>query len=244
MWFSYYDLEERPDGSASMFPTVRHVDDGKKGNDSIMSYLLHGKAFEPNSMHKTEFDTKSRVVTVWVLHKAESEADICAIAHEMQDKVNGKVCGAHEVLPCNVSFYRTTISNGTTLYGYRGQWTAQGYIPDGPEIIFTANESMRGGYCSEDGKASGDYFCEGIPKVSLVRIDIDAQQIDVHVHGYISSLKERGVLADVMTRIANEAYGSLAGGYPLRVSTYNVFEYPKGTDMEKYGTHYGIWVEE
>lgn len=188
-------------------------------------------------------DKADRIITMWFDVMAVSELDICAIAARMEEEVASVVCGAHQVLPCDVSFYKATISNGTTIYGYKGRWTAKGSLPDKQDIISVANDSLREFYLN-DGKASGDYFCEGIPKVSLVRIDIDAHQIDVHVHGYISSLKERGLLADVMTRIANEAYGSLAGGYPLRVSTYNVFEYPKGTDMEKYGTHYGIWVEE
>ena len=226
MRYLYYDLENRPDGSVSMFPTVRHVDDGKKGNNSIMSYLLHGKAFEPSSMHKTEFDTKGRTITVWVSHKAESEVDICAIARMMQDKVNDKVCGAHEVLPCNVSFYNTKVRDGKTYFGYRGKWTAQGYRPEGPEII-----------------SVGDiYTTEVVPEVVLVGIEHIAHQVNVAVRGHVSGFKQQSLLADVMTRMVRDEIGEGCCGQRPRVSTFNVFEFPKGTDMAKYGTHYGIWT--
>lgn len=228
---SYYDLERRSDGSASMFPTVRHIDDGKEGDDSIMSYLLHGKVFEPSS-HKTEFDTKSRTITVRISHKAESEVDICAIARMMQDKVNDKVCGAHEELPCNVSFLYARVYDSKTYFVYRGTWTAQGYRPEGPEII------------SVGGPHEAVCSTEGLPEVVLVGIEHIAHQVNVAVRGHVSGLKQQSLLADVMTRMVRDEIGEGCCGQRPRVSTFNVFEFPKGTDMAKYGTHYGIWVED
>lgn len=231
MRYLYHDLESRSDGSASMFPAVRHIDNGKEGDNSIMSYLLHGKAFEPSSM-QTEFDTKSRTITVWVSHKAESEVDICAIARMMQDKVNDKVCGAHEVLPCNVSFYNTKVRDGKTYFGYRGKWTAQGYRPEGPEIISVA------------GPHEAVCTTEGLPEVVLVGIERDAHQINISVCGHVSGLKQQSLLADVMTRMVRDEIGEGCYGQRPRVSTFNVFKFPKGTDMAKYGTHYGIWTDD
>lgn len=232
MRYLYHDLEGRPDGSASMFPTVRHADDGQEDDGSIMSYLLHGKAFESSSMHKTEFDIRNRTITVWFPRKAKSEVDICAIAHEMQDKVNDKVCGAHEVLPCNVSFYNTKIRDGKTYFGYRGKWTAQGYRPEGPEIISVA------------GPYEAVCTTEGLPEVVLVGIERDAHQINVSVRGHVSGLKQLSWLADVMTRMLRDKIGEGCCGQKPRVSTFNVLEFPKGTDMAKYGTHYGIWTDD
>lgn len=228
MRYLYHDLERRPDGSASMFPTVRYVDDGKEDDGSIMSYLLHGEVFKPSSIHKTEFDTKGRTITVWFPRKAKSETDICAIAREMQDMVNGKVCGAHEVLPCNVSFRYAKVRDGKTYFIYCGTWTAQGYRPEEPEII------------SVGGPHEAVCATEGLPEAVLVGIEHKAHQVNVAVRGHVSGLKQQSLLADVMTRMLRDETG--VGG--LRVSTYNVFEFPKGTDMAKYGTHYGIWTDD
>ena len=68
----------------------------------------------------------------------------------------------------------------------------------------------------------------------------DAHQINVSVRGHVSGLKQQSLLADVMTRMLRDETG-VEG---LRVSTYNVFEFPKGTDIKKYGTHYGIWTND
>ena len=232
MWFSLYDLERRPDGSASMFPTVRHVDDGKEDDGSIMSYLLHGTTLASCGIYETEFDTKGRTITVWLPGKAKSEVDICAIARKMQDKVNDKVCGAHEVLPCNVSFLYAKVYDGKTYFGYRGKWTAQGYRPEGPEII------------SVGGPHEAVCTTEGLPEVVLVGFERDAHQINVSVHGHVSGLKQQSLLADVMTRMVRDEIGEGCYGQRPRVSTFNVFEFSKGTDMAKYGTHYGIWTND
>lgn len=228
MWFSYYDLEERPDGSASMFPTVRHVDNGKEDDGSIMPYLLRDNVFKPSSIYEAEFDTKGRTITVLFPHKAKSVVDICAIAREMQDMVNGKVCGAHEVLPCNVSFRYAKVRDGKTYFAYCGTWTAQGYRPEGPEII------------SVGGPHEAVCTTEGLPEVVLVGIERDAHQINISVCGHVSGLKQQSLLADVMTRMVRDETNVKT----LRVSTYNVFKFPKGTDMGKYGTHYGIWTND
>lgn len=228
MRYLYHDLEDRPDGSASMFPTVRHADDGQEEGNSIMSYLLNGKAFEPCDVYQTELDRKNRAITIWFPYKAKSEVDICAIARRMQVRVNNEVCGAHEVLPCNVSFYNTKIRDGKTYFGYRGKWTAQGYRPEGPEII------------SVGGKHEAVCETEGLPEVKLVSLIRDGHQINVRVNGHVSSMKEKCLLADVMTRMLRDE----TGAKKIRVSPFNVLEFPKGTDTAKYGTHYGIWTDD